>query len=50
MARAYALHQDKENFQKYYDLATKAGQQIVEEGDRNQFESDMNDANWFGMK
>lgn len=50
MARAYALNGNKEMFSKYYELAHEAGTAITEEGDRAQFESDMNDTNWFGMK
>jgi len=50
LARAYALRQDKEQFSKFYDLALQAGAAIVSEDDRKQFETDMNDEYWFGMK
>lgn len=50
MARAQALNGNKEEFQKYHDLAAQAGTQIKEEGDRQQFDADFNDNNWFGMK
>ncbi len=50
MARAQALNGNKEEFQKYHDLAEAAGKKIREAEDRNQFEADLNDSNWFGMK
>ena len=50
LARAYACAANKDEFKKYYDLAEKSGKEIAAEGDRNQFNSDMNDKHWFGMK
>lgn len=50
MARAHALNQNSEEFQKFYHMAVDAGKLIKEEADRNQFNADMNDENWFGMK
>ncbi len=50
MARAHALAGNKGEFSKYYELAISAGNNIAQDGDRQQFESDMKDANWFGMK
>ncbi len=50
MARAHALNQSREEFTKFYHMAIDAGKLIKEDGDRQQFESDMNDGNWFGMK
>lgn len=50
MARVMALHGNNEEFEKYHALAEEAGKKIAEEDDRKQFEADMNDANWFGMK
>lgn len=50
MARAQALNGNKAEYQQYYEMAVKAGKDIKEEGDRTQFEADLNDANWFGMK
>jgi len=41
---------DKEEFRKYYQMALDAGKNIKKEGDRKQFDSDMKDDNWFGMK
>jgi len=50
MARVMALHGNKEEFEKYHALALAAGEKIAEEGDRKQFDADMNDEYWFGMK
>jgi hypothetical protein len=50
MARVMALYQDKDAFARYYQLAQKAGAEIQDEDARQQFDSDMNDACWFGMK
>ncbi len=49
MARVYALWQNKEGFMQYHELAVKAGKEIAELESRQQFESDLADANWFGM-
>ncbi|MFO8145591.1 MAG: hypothetical protein R6T89_07690, partial [Candidatus Syntrophosphaera sp.] len=49
MARVMALHQNKDEFQRYYDLALEAGKKIAGEGDRKQFDADMTDEYWFGM-
>lgn len=50
MARVQALQGNKEQFTKYYNLAVEAGKKIAQEGDRQQFEADLNDEYWFGMK
>jgi len=50
MARVMALHQNQQEFNHYYALALEAGKNIAEEGDRRQFEADMKDEYWFGMK
>jgi hypothetical protein len=50
MARAQALNGNKEEFKKYYQMAMDAGKKIKEEGDKKQFDKDMNDNYWFGMK
>lgn len=50
MARVQALLGNKAAFEKYYALAVEAGEAIVAQGDRQQFESDLNDEYWFGMK
>lgn len=50
MARVQALRGNKEEFHKYLALALEAGKNIAQEGDRQQFEADMNDGFWFGMR
>lgn len=50
MARVMALHGNRGEFERYYALALEAGSSIKEEGDRKQFEADMNDEYWFGMR
>jgi len=50
MARVKALWGDRAGFEKYYALAVEAGKAIAGEGDRKQFEADLNDAHWFGIK
>jgi len=50
MARVMALKGDKAAFETYHDQALKAGAAIEDEGARKQFDSDMNDEYWFGMK
>lgn len=37
MARAYAVEGDRDNFEKYRDLAEKAGEEIDEKGNRDYF-------------
>lgn len=49
MARVMALWGDKPAFDKYYEQALAAGKEIKDEGVQKQFDSDMNDENWFGM-
>ena len=44
LARAYALNKDKENFQKYKDLANTAGEQIANKEDKDQFMLDLKGA------
>jgi len=50
MARVQALRGDKQEFAKYYQLGIEAGKQISDEDSRKQFDADMNDEYWFGMK
>jgi len=50
MARVQALLGNKTEFDAYYALALQTGKKIAEDGDKLQFEADLNDANWFGMK
>jgi hypothetical protein len=50
MARAYAVNGNKELFNTYYEKAFAAGKNIKEDDDIKQFDTDMNDQNWFGMK
>ncbi len=50
LARVMALHGNRAEFERYYALALEAGSSIKEEGDRKQFEADMNDEYWFGMR
>lgn len=50
MARVMALTGVKAEYSKYYRLALEAGKLISDEGSRQQFDSDMNDENWFGIK
>ncbi len=50
MARVMALHGNKAEFEKYHALAQEAGEKIAGDGDRKQFDADMNDGYWFGMK
>jgi hypothetical protein len=50
MARVMALYADQVAFDKYHEQALKAGKEIADEGARKQFDSDMNDDFWFGMK
>ncbi len=50
MARTQALLGNKKLFTKYYALARDAGSQITTPEDRQQFESDMQDEYWFGMR
>lgn len=49
MARVMALKQDQAEFERWYALDLEAGRQIASEGARRQFESDLNDGNWFGL-
>lgn len=50
MARVKALWGDREGYARYYALAVEAGKAIAGDGDRQQFEADLNDPYWFGMK
>lgn len=50
MARVHALLGDKQEFEKYYQLASDAGEKIMDAESRNQFNADMSDSYWFGMK
>jgi len=50
MARVMALWGDKKAFAIYYQQALTAGKQIQDEGARKQFDSDMTDEYWFGIR
>ncbi len=50
MARALALNDQMEEARKYYDMAQAAGEQIVEEEDRNIFAGDFNSGKWHGLE
>lgn len=50
MARTQALLGNRDEFQKYYDLAVKAGKDIADPESRQQLETDLNDGFWFGMR
>jgi hypothetical protein len=50
MARTQAMLGNKEQFSKYNALAEEAGKKIVEDGDKKQFDGDMKDEYWFGLK
>ncbi len=50
MARVMALWGDNKAFDKYYQQALTAGEQIQNDGARKQFESDMTDEYWFGIR
>jgi len=50
VARASALLQNKEDFEKYNELALKAGKEIKEKEDKDYFFEDLNGGLWFGMK
>jgi len=49
MARVMALWGDHAAFKTCYEQALEAGKAIADSGSKQQFESDMQDANWFGM-
>ena len=49
LARAYAMNKNKEDGLKYYQLATKAGQKIVDAEDKKIFDGDMAGGEWFGL-
>jgi len=42
MARAYAVARDRENYEKYRELAEKAGKEIDEKGNRDYFLGELN--------
>lgn len=50
LARVMALHGNRGEIERYHALALEAGKDIREVGDRKQFEADLNDEYWFGMK
>jgi hypothetical protein len=50
MARVQALLGNKDEFNKYYDLALDATAKVVDESSKSQLEADLNDEFWFGMK
>ena len=47
-ARALALHGDKEEARKFYEMAREAGAAIVDEEDRSIFMGDFESGDWFG--
>ncbi len=48
-ARANACNGKFDEARKYKAMAVAAGKEILEEGDRKQFESDLNGGNWYGI-
>lgn len=50
MARASAAAGNKEDFEKYYELAKEAGGKIEGKEDQDYFFSDLNGGEWFEMR
>ncbi|MFW9950659.1 MAG: hypothetical protein ACFFKA_11125 [Candidatus Thorarchaeota archaeon] len=50
MARSSALLKNKKKFEKYNDLAIKAGEKIKKKDDKDYFFGELNGVPWFGMK
>ena len=50
MARAMALAEDEDGFEKYFKLAKEAGDKIKDNGDRDYFLEELEKGLWFGMK
>ena len=50
MARAFALLKDKKEFDKYNNLAIKAGEKIKKKDDKDYFFGELEGGLWFGMK
>lgn len=50
MARAHALNGHRAEVEKYFELATKAGQEIADPEDRAIYEPDLASEPWFGLK
>ncbi|MFX0031897.1 MAG: hypothetical protein ACFE8E_12715 [Candidatus Hodarchaeota archaeon] len=50
MARASALLQNKEDFEKFNELAMKGGEGIKNKEDKKYFFEDLSGGPWFGMK
>ncbi|MFW9772382.1 MAG: hypothetical protein ACFFFB_03970 [Candidatus Heimdallarchaeota archaeon] len=50
MARASALLKNKKDFEKYHELALKAGEEIKKKEDKKYFLEDLDSGPWFGMK
>lgn len=50
MARASALLKNKKDFEKYHELALKAGEEIKKKEDKKYFLEDLDGGPWFGMK
>ncbi|MCD4651254.1 MAG: hypothetical protein K8S56_05645 [Candidatus Cloacimonetes bacterium] len=48
MARAYSSLKDKDNYQKYYQLAEEAGNNIASEEDKSVFMGDLKADPWMG--
>lgn len=50
MAVAYALLGNKPEYEKYYRMATEAGEKIKEKEDRDYFYVSLEQGPWYGMK
>ncbi|MCC6298261.1 MAG: hypothetical protein IT314_03105 [Anaerolineales bacterium] len=50
IARAYAVNGDKKEAQKYIELAKKAGEEIKNDKDRDNFFVELNGGDWNGVK
>jgi hypothetical protein len=50
MARASALCGRRDDYEKHYALALKAGEEIKEQGDRDYFFKDLQGGPWSGMR
>ena len=49
LARAYAMNGDMEIGLRCYELARESGEKIRDPADREIFEKDLREVNWFGM-
>ena len=50
IARASALAEKKEDYEKYFKLAEDAGNKIKKKDDKEYFFEELNGGNWFNMK